>query len=204
MSELFGDLDSEKTNDNRNERKIIKESKLRKAIPIFEIMAQFTDFKTSFMHLLAPIINTLEHSPSVSKIQSCEDLLSRVSSSLLKNETVKGSQLLLFLYSIIERGIKLSSKIKINDEKESRDYGASLDRSVKFRTKSEMIDKNFGIDMHWVKGKYSIDSKKTQEISGRVLASFGLQSLKKALKTKDIITLELDDKAAELTKEQQK
>lgn len=84
LSELFGDLDEEKANDT-HERKIIKESKARKAIPIFEILAQFTDFQTGFMHILAPIICTLETSPGFNKIQQCEDLLSRVSSSLLKN-----------------------------------------------------------------------------------------------------------------------
>ena len=38
LSELFGELNEEKSNDT-HERKIIKESKARKAIPIFEIMA---------------------------------------------------------------------------------------------------------------------------------------------------------------------
>jgi hypothetical protein len=52
--------------------------------------------------------------------------LSRVSTSLLQNKTVEGAQLLLFLYSVTDRGIQMSSKVKINDEKESRDYGASL------------------------------------------------------------------------------
>jgi hypothetical protein len=44
----------------------------------------------------------------------------------MKNKTVEGTQILLFLYSITSRGIKLSSKVKINDEKEFRDYGATL------------------------------------------------------------------------------
>jgi len=161
LSELFGELDEEKSNDQNNEKKIIKESKARKAIPIFEIMAQFTDFKTSFMHLLAPIINVLEKSPGFNKIQQCEDLLSRVSSALLKNKTVGGSQLLLFLYSIVERGIKLATKIKINDEKEARDYGAGLDKSIVRRTTKEQKEMNLKVEMFWIKGNQSIDSKKT-------------------------------------------
>jgi hypothetical protein len=68
LSELFGELDEEKANDT-HDRKIIRESKARKAIPIFEILAQYCDFQTSFMNLLAPIINTLESSPSFAKIQ---------------------------------------------------------------------------------------------------------------------------------------
>lgn len=39
LSELFGDLCDEKTNDQENQRKHIKESKARKAVPIFEIFA---------------------------------------------------------------------------------------------------------------------------------------------------------------------
>ena len=92
----------------------------------------------------------------------------------MKNQTVKGSQLLLFLYSIIERGIKLASKIKINDEKEQRDYGAVIDKAVVHRSRKEQMDMNLKIDMYWKKGNQTLDSKKTMEISGRVLASFGL------------------------------
>jgi hypothetical protein len=39
-----------------------------KAIPIFEILAQFVDFKSTFLGLLAPIIKVLEESPAFSKI----------------------------------------------------------------------------------------------------------------------------------------
>ena len=94
-------------------------------MPIFEILAEFVDFKSTFLNLLAPIIKVLDESPNFTKIQQCEDLLSRISTSLLKNKSVKGSDLLLFLYSITNRGIQMSSKVKINDDKEHRDYGAS-------------------------------------------------------------------------------
>jgi hypothetical protein len=95
-------------------------------MPIFEILAEYVDFKTNFLSLLAPIIKVLDESPNFSKIQQCEDLLSRISSSLMKNATVEGTQILLFLFSITNRGIQLSSKVKINDDKEFRDYGAKL------------------------------------------------------------------------------
>lgn len=97
-----------------------------------------------------------------------------MSTSLLKNQTVAGPQLLLFLYSIVDRGISLATKIKINDEKESRDYGASLDKSIARRTREEQKDMNLKVEMHWKKGHQLIDNKKTKEISGRILASFGL------------------------------
>jgi len=60
LSELFGELNAEKDNTQNNDLKLIKESKNRKAIPIFEIFAEYTDFKSSFMNLLAPIINVLD------------------------------------------------------------------------------------------------------------------------------------------------
>lgn len=118
LSELFGDMNVEKSNAQGNELKLIKESKVRKAVPVFEILAEYVDFRTTFLSLLAPVIKVLDESPSFSKIQQCEDLLSRLSTSLLRNKTVDGSQLLLFLYSITDRGIQMSSKVKINDEKE--------------------------------------------------------------------------------------
>lgn len=68
LSEMFGELDEEKANDQNNKQSIIKESKARKAIPIFEMMAQYTDFKRTFMHLIAPIIHVLDNSPGFNKI----------------------------------------------------------------------------------------------------------------------------------------
>ena len=45
------------------------------------------------------------------------------------------------------------------------------------------------VDMYWHKSIQTIGNKKTEEISGRVLASFGLQCLKKSLKTKEMIMI---------------
>lgn len=39
LSELFGDLNEEKANEQDNHRKQIKEAKARKAMPIFEMFA---------------------------------------------------------------------------------------------------------------------------------------------------------------------
>jgi len=126
LRELFGDLMEEKLLEE-TQKKHIKESKARKASPIFEVYAQYIDFKDSFLDLIAPVVKLLEENPNFSRIQQCEELLQRISSSLLKNKTLSGDQLLIFLYSIIERGIKMSTKTKINDEKAKRDYGAKVD-----------------------------------------------------------------------------
>jgi hypothetical protein len=92
----------------------------------------------------------------------------------MRNQTVGGPTLLLFIYSIIERGVKLAAKVKINDDKEERDYGASQTLTIHKRTREEYKEINMKVEMFWKKGHQTIDSKKTSEISGRVLAFFGL------------------------------
>ena len=55
--------------------------------------------------------------------------------------------------------------------------------------------------MYWLKGFQTVNDKKTQEISGRVLATFGLQCLRKALKEKKIINLQNQDDHEDVKKE---
>jgi hypothetical protein len=100
----------------------------------------------------------------------------------MKNETVQGTELLLFIYSIVERGVKLATKVKINDEKEKRDYGAAVVPEIQRKSLQEQKDMNYKVEMVWKKSNKALDEKKTREISGRLLATFGLQCLKKALK----------------------
>lgn len=79
----------------------------------------------------------------------------------------------------------MSEKTKVNDEKQQRDYGAKPE----FVKKSELQQKadSFGIQMQWVKTNQHVTQKKTQEVCGRVLASFGLKCLRKALQAKGLI-----------------
>lgn len=113
----------------------IKESKSKKAIPVFELFAQYMDFRTSFFSLIAPVMKTLEENPSMSKITQSEELLNRVSTTLLKNDSVKGDELLMFLYTVIQRGVAMAVKVKINDDRGvERDYGAKK-KDVFIRTK---------------------------------------------------------------------
>ena len=114
---------------------------------------------------------------------------------MLKNTSVKGAQLLLCLYSLINKGVSLSVRIKINDEKQVRDYGAKPGSTeLRRRSLNEYNEANLKIDMHWNKGHETVDKKKTEEICGRILATFGLQCLKKALRHKDIIKDGIDEK----------
>ena len=134
MRELFGDLMEERTLTD-TQKKHIKESKARKAVSIFEVFTQYIDFKKSFLDLIAPVMRVLEQNPTFNRIQQCEELLSHISTSLLRNETLTGDQLLVFLFSIIERGIGMTVKTKVNDEKTTRDYGAKVSELHKKKSK---------------------------------------------------------------------
>jgi hypothetical protein len=68
---------------------------------VFEYFGQYIDFKSSFFSLIAPVMKSLEENPTIAKITQCEELLNRLSNTLLKNESVKGDELLMFLYTII-------------------------------------------------------------------------------------------------------
>ena len=113
--------------------------------------------------------------------------MSHISSKLLINKTLTGDQLLVFLFSIVERGIGMTVKTKVNDEKAARDYGAKVTDIFKKKSKEELMAASHGIQTEWIKAGQHVTSKKTEEICGRVLANFGLQCLKKALKTKGLI-----------------
>ena len=89
LRELFGDLYEERML-QETKKKHIKESKARKAYPIFEVFTQYIDFTGSFLDLIAPVIKILEENPNFTRIQQCEDLLGKISSSLLKNPTLTG------------------------------------------------------------------------------------------------------------------
>lgn len=131
------------------------------------------DFKSSFFNLLAPVIRALEDNPTLTKLQLCEELLNRLSNSLLKNESVRTEELLMFVYTIIQRGVSMAMKVQINSERGERDYGEKK-REVFARTKAEYKEMTYAVEMRWKKTGQQVTDKKTQEICGRVLGSFGL------------------------------
>ena len=49
-----------------------------------------------------------------------------MSTVLLNNESIENNDLLMFLYTIINRGLSMAVKVKVNDHKAKRDYGAKL------------------------------------------------------------------------------
>jgi hypothetical protein len=66
--------------------------------------------------------------------------------------------MLLFIYSVVERGVNMSIKVKINDEKAKRDYGLSKDDQTdtdgvfKIKTVEEYKEMTFKCEMIWKKG----------------------------------------------------
>jgi len=113
----------------------IKESKTKKSIPTFELFGQYMDFKLSFFNLLAPVMRALEENPTLTKLQLCEELLNRLSNALLKNESVRTDELLLFVYTIVQRGVAMAVKVQINDDRAERDYGEKK-KDIFVRTKA--------------------------------------------------------------------
>jgi len=81
----------------------------------------------------------------------CEELLNRLSTSLLRNESIKAEELLMFMYTIIQRGISMAVKVKINDDRGiERDYGAKK-RDIFIKTKQEYKEMTFSVEMKWMK-----------------------------------------------------
>ena len=96
-------------------------------------------------------MRALEENPNMAKITQSEELLNRMSNTLLKNESVKGDELLMFLYSVIQRGVGMAVKVKINDDRGiERDYGAKK-KDVFLRTKAQYKELNYSVEMKWNK-----------------------------------------------------
>jgi len=101
-------------------------------------------------------------------------LLARISNSILKNQSVSSDKLLPFLKQIIEKGVQMSLRTKINDEKAKRDYGAKPDADFVQKSKSQLMLETHEVQIKWTKTGQLASDMKTQEICGRVLANFGL------------------------------
>lgn len=151
LREMFGDLLEERKATEETTKKHIKESKARKAMPIYEVFAQFIDFKTSFLELVQPIVKVLEDNPSHAAIQMTEDLLARVANAVLKNTSITGAKLLPFMRQIIEKGVSMSMRLKINDEQAKRDYGAKPDADYVSKSKAQLKLETLEVQIKWTK-----------------------------------------------------
>ena len=79
----------------------------------------------------------------------------------------------------------MAMKTKVNDEKAKRDYGKQPDTDFIRKSKQQLKQDNNEVLVKW--NKVATQDRKTQEICGRVLASFGEHTLRKALKMKGFI-----------------
>lgn len=78
-------------------------------------------------------------------------------------------------------------RLKINDEGAKRDYGAKPDADYVMKSEAQKKLEHHEVQIKWTKSSEQASDRKTQEIGGRVLANFGLQTLKKALNQKGLI-----------------
>lgn len=103
-----------------------------------------------------------------------EDLLARVANSVMKNESITGKGLLPFIRQIIEKGVQMSMRLKINDEGAKRDYGAKADADFVQKSGAQLKKETHEVQIKWTKTSQQANDRKTQEVCGRVLANFGL------------------------------
>ena len=69
----------------------------------------------------------------------------------------------------------MSMRLKINDEKAKRDYGAKpQDTAHVQKSIAQQKLETHEVQIKWAKTSELVGDKKTQEICGRVLANFGL------------------------------
>lgn len=66
-------------------------------MPVYEVLAQFCDFKHSFLELIQPIVKVLEENPTHQAMAMTEELLQRVAQSILRNISISAKELLPFL-----------------------------------------------------------------------------------------------------------
>ena len=73
LDDFFGNLKSDLSSSNKNQvedeqKNKVKEAKGHRAVPVFEIYAQFINFEKSFLQLVGPVIRGLEGNPCIARI----------------------------------------------------------------------------------------------------------------------------------------
>mmetsp|Transcript_1253 Transcript_1253/g.1293 ORF Transcript_1253/g.1293 Transcript_1253/m.1293 type:complete len:127 (+) Transcript_1253:1039-1419(+) len=114
MDELFGKLGIQKAVEGTAMIKT-KETKARRALQTFGILAQYIDFESSFVTLLMPILKKAEISKSQSYIHKCEEALGMIASNILKNTSITTESLLIVLYAVMRKGTFEEEKLKDED-----------------------------------------------------------------------------------------
>lgn len=145
IDEMMG-FGAEKFEVEDAQKNLIKEAKMRKSTLIYEILASHMNVDKSFIHLIQPIMEVLDNNPTVKKISHCEELLNRIATHLLKNQTLVADQLLVMVYSIVKKGL----------ENASINHADSVEQEEVERyklSKKEQKWATYEVKMHWVKGR---------------------------------------------------
>ena len=172
MDELFGKLGFEKDLKGTNMVKI-KETKSKRALQTYEILAQYINFEDTFIKLVTPLLNKADKSIKTTSIKKIEEILSIISSNILKNSSVKAESLLIILYAIIKKGT--TEKYKIQDDDQ-------VVKEEKFRKTKEIVMKyrTFKVNPTWERDLSNL-RKVENDNSRNLLVAFALSTLKKAM-----------------------
>lgn len=172
LDELFGKLGVEKDIEGTGLIKI-KETKSKRALQTYDLLAQHINFETTFLKLIIPILNKSEVAIKQSDQKKCEEVMAIISSSILKNPSVRAEPLLLVLYAIMQKGTQTEDKLKEVDQ---------FIESEEFKKKSRLKQE---IETFKVLPAFRQDlsnlRKPNSEISKNLLVSFSLSTLKKAI-----------------------
>ena len=170
--EIFGRLGMEKDVEGTNMIKI-KETKSKRAFQTFGILSQYINFEASFITLIMPILKVAEISKEQSYIAKWEELLSIISTNVLKNTSVTTESLLVVLYAIMKKGVNEEEKLKEEDQR-------FHDNEYKRRTKLQQEYETYKVLPTWKKEFVKL-KKATHEVSRNLLVVFSLSTLKKAM-----------------------
>ena len=172
MDELFGKLGVEK---EIKETSLVKtkETKSKRALKSYEILAQFIDFESTFIKLVTPILNKADKSIKTSTLKKCEEILSIISTNILKNSSVKAESLLIILYAIIKKGTTEEDKME-SEEEDIEEEKYRKPKTIRMQYKTVRVIPLWQSDLSQLR-------KVDNDISKNLLVAFALSTLKKAM-----------------------
>jgi U3 small nucleolar RNA-associated protein 20 len=172
MDELFGKLGYEKDLEGTSMVKI-KETKSKRALQTYELLTQYIDFENSFIRLVTPVLNRADSMSKPTHLKKCEEILSIISSNILKNTSVKSESLLLILYAIMKKGINKGDKLE-EEEQVVKEEVYKKPNALKQKVQT------FKVLSIWQRDIVHL-RKPDSESSSNLLLAFALSTLKKAM-----------------------
>lgn len=177
MDELFGKLGIEKDLEGVNMVKT-KETKSKRALQTYEILAQNINFETTFLKLVTPILNRADAVSKASYMKKCEEVLSTISTNILKNSSVKAESLLIILYAIMKKGVNNKNRLKEEDQLIEEEKYVKPNRFKQIYQTMKVLP-SWQRDLVYLR-------RSDNEGSKNLLLAFSLSTLKKAMGMLDI------------------